>query len=132
MRKILAACIALMLPAPGQAQDADLRGQWKVTVPSLPAYRGTVLIDAERRATLDAPSDGGRPAKYQGYVAGLDGAKVEIILTDRQSVAHLHCMIQSSDLLNCYVVRDADAGISTGFVLSRTGRGPDRLMSVLP
>lgn len=129
MRTILA--IALLIAAPAWAQDADLRGQWKVTVPSQPTYSGTVLVDAERRATWNSPLDNGRPAKYQGYIAGLDGPKVEILLTDRVGVAHVHCMIQSSDLMVCHTVRD-DGVRTAAYVLTRIGRGPDKLMPVLP
>lgn len=124
MRKTILAAALCLLAAPVGAQS--LQGQWQVTVPKLPDYLGSVLIDAAGRATVDAPSDAGRPARYRGYVTQRDIAKFQIISTDSSIVIRTHCVIQSSDLIFCYTTF-ADGTRGHGQILTRVGPGPHNL-----
>lgn len=127
-------CLVALLfgPAGVRSEEAfSLRGQWQPSASHLPAYVGVVLIDAEHRVTWDSPQDSGRPAKYKGYVAKIDGTRVDIALTDRAAVVHMNCKIQSSDLLHC-VSLFRDGAVSPPYVLTRIGPGPKNLMSALP
>lgn len=122
MRTLIAA-VLLLCALPAHAQN--LRGQWDVTLTDHPAYRGVVLIDAEGRVTFDAPNDNGRPAQFRG-VAKATVPRVHITITDRDTVTHLHCIIQSDDLMHCRSFL-ADGQVSNRMVLVRVGPGPHSL-----
>ena len=124
MQKTILAVGLCLLACPAVAQD--LRGQWHITVPSQPGYTGTVLIDAQRRATWDSPADYGRPARFVGYVADADSMNVRILFTDRSAVVQARCAILSSDLMHCGL-SFADGRKSPVFVLTRVGPGPHTL-----
>ena len=62
-----------------------MRGQWDVTLTGHPGYRGVVLIDAERRVTVDSPDDNGKPAQFRGYVRD-NGMRAEMITTNGKIV----------------------------------------------
>lgn len=66
MRKTLALAVVLLSPTVSHA--ADLSGRWNVSSRHIQDYEGFVLIDAEGRVTWDAPADGGRPAKFLGFI----------------------------------------------------------------
>lgn len=120
----MALCLAAL---PAEGADFALRGQWSITTPRIPDYQGVVLIDGQRRATWDSPQDHGRPARYLGYVRAADASRVEIMLTDRDSVRRVDCLIESSDLLHCHVVF-ANGRRSYMFALTRIGSGPASLV----
>lgn len=124
---LIAALCLVTLPIAAHPQSVDLRGQWQVRDPKQPSYVGVVLVDAERRATWDAPLDYGRPAKLHGYVAGLDAGAVEFIFTDREAVTRTRCTIQSSDLLHCRILF-RDGAVTNTFALTRVGPGPVKIM----
>jgi hypothetical protein len=124
-------CLVALLFNPAQAATADLQGQWHVSASSRPDYVGVVLIDAERRVTWDSPIDNGKPARYQGYIATIDGTRVDMALTNRVAVVHLNCKIASSDELHC-VTLWKDGSVSEPYVLTRKAAGPKKLMPVLP
>ncbi len=126
MRVVVALVLLCLCALPASAQS--LRGQWDVVLTNHPAYRGVVLIDAEHRATWDAPNDNARPAKFKGYVSA-DGPRAQIILTDKSTVTKIQCAIQSSDLLHCHSFL-ADGQISDLIVLTRVGPGPSNLTLV--
>lgn len=125
MRKVLTAILCL-LAVPASAAEG-LRGQWQVRSGS---YTGIVLVDADGRATWDAPEDFGRPAKFLGYIARNDGVTAEIVFTDRKTVARIYCSIQSSEVLHCRA-RRPDA-MSEPFQLVRIGVGPMKLTLASP
>ena len=123
MKKLALALLMLALPA--QAQDFAFRGQWETRFPDT-NYTAIVLIDSERRVTLDSPMDNGRPANYFGYVSEATEAKVVILLTDRTGVVKTYCAVRSADLLHCYSIR-AQGSRSDNFLLVKVGPGPHRL-----
>lgn len=133
MGPLIAILLLLLWPSEGgTANGAGLQGQWRIEVPSQPAYSGAVLIDAERRVTWAAITQADKPARLQGYVTSIDGPKVEIALTDRVTVERAHCTIQSAELLHCYLTTTHNAKVSPGFMLHRVGPGPQRLPPLLP
>jgi hypothetical protein len=125
-----ALCLVALFFMPARelyAQEADsLQGQWQIAIPSHPAYFGMALIDAEGRTTWDDVYGRG----FLGYVAHADSANAEMVITNRVSVVHTYCTIQSSDLLYCRHSRK-DGFVSNMFVLTRRGPGPKNLMSGL-
>lgn len=97
MWKRAALLLAIVALAPGvQAQNASLQGQWEIRAPSIPGYIGVVLIDAEGRATWDAPKDRDKPARFFGYVSRNDGTQVEIPFTNRTHVTRAQCIRQAA------------------------------------
>lgn len=129
---IMSVLLALIAATQVQAQTVNLRGQWQVTVLTQPDYLGALLIDAEYRAAWDAPKDGGRPAKFHGYVAKVDDTRAEFVFTNRTVVVRTTCTILSSDLLHCSNFHRDDGRVSPQFVLTRIGAGPQKLISSLP
>ncbi len=125
MRKIILALCLFPLPLCAQ----NLQGQWQATIPSQPAFMGTFLIDAERRVTADAPNDGGKPARFRGYIPQADGGSLQFTLTDGGVVVRTYCAIQSSDFLQCQTVFP-DGKRGDAFMLKRVGPGPRSLMRV--
>lgn len=133
MGKLIAIALFLLWPAEaGAANAAGLQGQWRIEVPLQPNYSGVVLIDAEQRVTWAATTHADKAARLQGYVTSIDGPKVEIALTDRATVERAHCVIQSAELLHCYLTTTHNAKVSPGFMLRRVGPGPQRLPPLLP
>lgn len=129
MRKFI--LLLCLLAAPVHAEDCALRGQWNISLEGNPNYVGVILIDAEARVTLDAPVDFNRPARYQGYIAKIEGTKVDIALTDRKTVKHLNCKITGNDELHCITLY-GDGSFSAPYVLTRKAPGPKKLMPVIP
>lgn len=125
MRKTILAAGLCLLAFPAAAQG--LRGQWDATSPNVANFTGTLLVDTERRVTYDSPQDGGRPAKYRGYIAQIDDMNVSAKLTNGDIVVQMNCAILSSDFLNC---RATFPGGRKGdeFMLKRVGPGPRTLM----
>lgn len=123
---IIALC-CLGLPAAA----AQLQGQWRIEVPNVPSYSGVVMIDAEQRVTWAATTQNDKRAKLHGYVAKADGAKVEIVLSDRVTVERAHCT-GTGDLLHCYLTFTHSDKVSAGFMLRRVGPGPQKLAPLLP
>jgi hypothetical protein len=107
-----------------------LRGQWDVASAALPHYRGIILIDADRRVTLDSPDDNGRPARFYGF-ARVDSGRAHITITDRDTVTHIHCTLQVADVMHCRSFL-ANGQVSHLFVLTRVGPGPQNLTRPLP
>lgn len=132
MRRLFILLGLLVLAGPGSAQGNVFQGQWQVRVPDDPAYIGTMLIDTDGRATWDSPKDSGRPAKFIGYVARAADPKAHVVFTNRTVVSHMHCLVQSSDLLSCYFFREADRQHSVAFNLVRIGSGPRKLHAATP
>ncbi len=133
MAQVIAILLFLLWPTEaGTANGPGLQGQWRIEVPARPGYTGAVLIDAERRVTWAAITDADKPARLQGYVSNIDGPKVEIDLTDHKTVERAHCIIQSAELLHCYLTATHNANVSPGFMLRRVGPGPQRLAPLLP
>lgn len=124
MRRLVLA-LGLTIATPAAAGEFVLKGQWETRWPS-GKYVGIVLIDSERRATWDSPSDQGRVAKFVGHVAEASESKIVLHMTDRDVVAKVHCDIRSTDLLHCYVIR-ASGMRSDNFLMVKTGAGPHRL-----
>lgn len=125
----LALLMGLILATPAQAQrvpEFPYRGQWGVTKPSSPKYTAVVLIDAEGRVAVDSANENGKPVRFFGYVKVADGRGVDFVVTNRTQVAHTHCVIQSSEMLHCYTIRD-DKSVSDGVILTKVGPGPHRL-----
>lgn len=121
MRGMIAAVVVgclFALPATG---ESPLRGQWRVTILTEPNYAATVSIDADNRAMWYADMDNGRPASFCGYVARVDSANAEIVLTDGVDVAKAYCSIQSSDMLQCRNIRGNET-MGKPYILTRTTR----------
>lgn len=118
--------LLVCLAGAAEAQPASLQGQWTITSPRDPRYLGVVLVDAEGRATWDAPLDNGRPARFRGYVSKLDTTRAELTMTNGADVAKVHCIVQASELLECRVSR-GDGSVSGSFVMTRAGDGPRNL-----
>lgn len=123
--------LALLLAFPAQAQWASqLRGHWTITMAADPSFLGAVLIDSEGRITWDGVWDpayranhGLTPvapghARSRGYVIA-SAAKAELVLTNSRDVERVHCIVQSSDLMQC-----------SGLTLTKVGQGPVNLMRV--
>lgn len=123
---ILALCFLVSTPSIA-ANAINVHGQWKIEVPSQPTYVGQVMIDAEQRATWASPRDTGKPARFVGYVATNNGAKVEIALTNGDNVARAHCTAESNDVMHCYLAFTDRPKISAPFILRRSGPGPQKL-----
>lgn len=121
----LALAAGLMIAGPVWAQEFAFRGQWETRWPD-PNYVGIILIDGERRVTVDSPKDQGRPANYFGYVSEVKDTKLIFVVTDKSGVATTHCDIRSNDLLHCYVIR-ASGTRSPNFLMIKVGPGPHRL-----
>lgn len=130
MRSTILLCLLALAAFPARAADAGLRGQWHITAASKPDYVGVVLIDADQRVTWDSPVDNDKPARYQGYVAKIDGTRIDIALTDRIVVVHLNCKIVTSDELHC-VTLWKDGSVSAPYMLTRKAPGPKKLMPVI-
>jgi hypothetical protein len=126
----LTLALGLLIALPAWAEDFLFRGQWETQWPS-GKYVGIVLIDGERRVTVDSPNDQGRPAKFFGYVSEMAGNKLAFIVTDRAGVAATHCDIRSNELLHCHNVR-ADGTRSVNFLMVKVGPGPEKLTRVSP
>lgn len=123
--KRLALALGLIFAPAAHAEEFALRGQWETRWPS-GKYVGIVLIDAERRATWDSPSDQGRVAKFVGYAAESSDSKIVLHMTDRDVVTKVHCDVRSLELLHCYVIR-ASGMRSDNFLMVKVGTGPHRL-----
>ena len=113
MRALLSVAL-LLAPLPVGAQS--LRGQWDMVSVKQQAW-GTILIDAERRATFDG-FDGTQHGNLRGYVAQ-DQTGIEILFTDGKAVTRLYCAPQSSERMECYMV-----GAKAALVFTRVGPGP--------
>lgn len=132
VRLLAIMALYLICPAIAVAENrVELRGQWSIEAPALPAYKGIALIDAENRVTWDAPEDSGKPAKLHGYIASVEGPMAEMILTNRVTVGLLHCLIHSPDMMRCYFTFTHSDRISSSFILRRAGIGPLKLTPVL-
>ena len=127
MRKLIVVALCL-LPLPAGAQN--LRGQWDVETINHQATV-TILIDAAGRATCDVTENNIFKGSYIGYVARRTDLEAEIHLTNKTFVNRLHCTIQSSDLLHCYVYMVVEKYSLPGIILRRVGPGPQTLMSSL-
>lgn len=123
--KRLAALLGLLIAGPVWAEGFALRGQWETRFPDA-TYVAIVLIDGERRVTVDSPKDQGRPAKYVGYVVEATATNLVIHLTDRAGVVKTYCDIRTSDMLHCYNIRAAGSR-SDNFLMVKVGPGPHRL-----
>lgn len=121
----LALALGLMIGGPVWAQEFPFRGQWEVRHPD-PNYVAIVLIDGERRVTVDSPKDSNRPAKYMGYVAEAYDSALVIVLTDKTGVTRTYCGTRARSLLHCHVIR-ADGSRSDNFLMVKVGPGPHRL-----
>lgn len=117
-RNIVSAVLGISMIAPPAYGQSPLQGEWKITVPDSPGYVGAVKVDADKRATLTAAMDNGRPANYRGYVARTTATNAEIILTDGVDVAKAYCSILSSDLLHCRNIRGNET-LGDPYVLTR-------------
>lgn len=127
MKKILpGVIIGLALGLSQTVSAADLSGRWNITSRHIQAYEGFVLIDAERRVTWDSPADGGRPAKFMGYIKYSDASRAEMILTDKVAVVRVECVTEASNALACYAVY-TNGTASVMFTLTRVGPTPARL-----
>lgn len=122
MRALLALSLCLCaLPVAGQG----LRGQWDVTS-THPEYRAVLLVDADRRATLDSPSElSGRPARFRGYVIQ-DQAGIKMLFTEGTVVMRMYCAAETADRLQCYGVNQSGT-TSLPVFLTRVGPGPQSL-----
>jgi hypothetical protein len=123
MRKL--AVLLCLLAMPARAAES-LQGQWTLDMPNVRAM-GTILIDAEQRAIWDLKDDRGRTTALMGYVATNTGTDVVIPFTDRSDVYRLHCTVQSSDLLDCYIHYLTPSIGRPGIVMKRVGPGPQRI-----
>ncbi len=123
--KRLALAAGLLFAGPVWAGDFPYRGQWETRFPDA-SYMAIVLIDGERRVTVDSPKDQGRPAKYMGYIADATDKRLVIHLTDRAGVVKTYCDIRTLDLLHCYNIRAAGSR-SDNFLMVKVGPGPHRL-----
>lgn len=117
------AIIGLALGFSQTAEAANLSGRWNIKSGSIPDYEGFVLIDTQQRVTWDAPADGGKPAKFLGYIKYSDASRVEMVVTDKITVVRIECVTAASDSLACYAVR-ADGATSQMFHLTRVGPTP--------
>ena len=126
MRALLAIAL-LLLPLPLDAQS--LRGQWDVTS-THPGYTGSILIDADKRATFDCPNDQGKRLQYRGYVAE-DHAGVKILFTQGTVVMRMLCAAESDARMQCYA-SNQDGTTSLPMFLTRVGSGPQSLMPGRP
>ncbi|MGQ3300181.1 hypothetical protein [Reyranella sp.] len=128
MRRALLVLIGLLAPVPSAfAQAHPLQGTWVVRLPTGPKYVGIVLVDGEGRTTFDSPQDWGRPAKFVGYVARMNGLDTQFHLTDKAAVIHMNCVAESAELLSCQVAHKDVGGTSKPFALVRVGPGPRKL-----
>lgn len=128
MRIILSVAAALAFASPAiAAPDFALRGQWDISLSTDPTYVGVVLIDSQSRVTVDSPKDYGRPAKFMGYVRAMTPSRLEMVLTDRNTVVTINCLMQSNDLLHCNTTL-ANGQRNPVFTLSRVGPGPTSLI----
>lgn len=126
MRFFLAtAALVFALPAAAES-EFGFRGQWQITSGDRPHYIAVILIDGQRRATWDSPSDYGRPARFRGYVRVATDSRLEMVMTDSQAVVTLNCLIEASEMLRCHVAF-ADGSKSPLFVLTRVAGGPASL-----
>jgi hypothetical protein len=127
MRRRMLAVALCLLPLPAVAQN--LQGQWTSTASYLSGHNGILLIDAERRVTWDIHGEKGT-TPWIGYVARNDASAVDIPFTTKinNHVFHLHCTIQSSDLMHCLL--NDDPGSLT--IMTRVGPGPRTLLRVSP
>lgn len=129
MRILLTTALLCLLAPPAAGQGVSLQGQWDA-IPPNHKTSGTILIDAERRVTWDLHDDRRKTASYLGYVARVDAAGAEILLTDRSrnyGVVRLNCTIQSSELLHCFLIFGDGSSHSAPIIASKTGPGPARL-----
>ncbi len=115
-----------LLALPVAAQSFSIQGKWKGTVAGYPDYVGGVMVDAERRTIW--VDDIGRSSR--GYVAHLDNTKVKFITTGIGLVAHIDCVIQSSDLLHCNGRYTDGRVFGAPFVLTRVGTAPRNLTTM--
>lgn len=130
-RELLIILLAALPLGSALGQTASLRGEWSLSSPTMPTYMGKVMIDAENRVTVDAPVDGGRPARFHGYVSRADGPEIEFTLTNRNDVVRTACAVESADLMRCRsFFKDGSAGAVVFLV--RSGQGPQRARPVLP
>lgn len=127
MKKAVA-IIGLALGLSQAAVAADLSGRWNITSRTIPDYEGFVLIDTERRVTWDAPADGGRPAKFLGYIKYSDASRAEMVMTDKVTVVRVECITEANDVLACYAIY-ANGTASRMFNLTRVGPTPARLIA---
>lgn len=112
------------MASPVLAQDFPYRGQWEARLPDQ-SYVALILIDSEGRATWDSPNDGGRPAKFFGYMER-QGADAIIVLTNKAAVNKTYCENRARELMHCYTVR-ASGSRSENFLLVKVGPGPEHL-----
>lgn len=116
--------MALIFALPAIAEsEFGFRGQWQVTAAERPHYVAVILIDGQRRATWDSPSDNGRPAKFRGYVRAATETRLEMVMTDSKAVVTINCIIEASEMLRCQIAF-ADHSKSPAFALTRVGPGP--------
>ena len=127
MRKLIVVALCLF---PLSAGAQNLRGQWDGETLNKNAS-WTILIDAAGRATCDVSEHNAHKGSYIGYVARRTDREAEIHLTNKTFVNRLHCTIQSSDLLHCYVYMVVEKYSLPGIILRRVGPGPQTLMSSL-
>ncbi len=129
MRKIIAATACLWAASAWSAGSPELQGYWHF-MPTLAEdrdYVAAVVIDADGRATYDAPLDKGRSANFRGYVASIDArGGVQIVLTDGKQVARMNCKIEAPDTMRCRNQRP-DGTISDTYLLKRVRKGVGKL-----
>lgn len=125
MGKALSLAMVLGLGTATAAAQGNiaLHGQWDIAVASQPNYVGTLLVDAERRATWESPDDYGKPVRFVGFVRLAGVSQVEIVLTNRARVVRVNCLVESKDLLHCHILFE-DGKTSPMFAMSRVGPGP--------
>lgn len=127
MRKLIVVALCLF---PLAAGAQNLRGQWDVETINHQATV-TILIDAAGRVTCDVTDKNIFMGSYIGYVARQTPTETEIHLANKTFVNRLHCIIQSSDLLHCYVYAVAEKYRTPGLIMRRVGPGPQTLTSSL-
>jgi hypothetical protein len=111
--------VAAIVP---RAIAQSLQGQWQYCLTDVSGtYSGLVLIDAEGHASLSAMGPR-NVVTQEGHVL-TGGGKVEVVFTSYKAlrsyaVDHFHCVIRSSDALDC-INRDVAGTVSEPFVFSR-------------
>ena len=125
MRKIIALALVLL---PVDAVAADLAGRWRIARPDVPGFEAVFLVDQQRRATVESPLDGDRPAKFLGYVHYSDSTRTEFVMTNRSDVVHIDCLVETKDVMHCRT-RWADGRSSKMYSLTRVGPAPFALLA---
>lgn len=126
MRGIIGAAAVGCLFAISAHAESPLRGEWNLTLPSVPGYFAVMKVDAEGRVI--GVDDDGRESR--GYVAHADAASAEFVITERGTVSRIRCAVQSRDLLHCQGMYTTGAAFRSMLILSRTERpGPKSLIT---